>query len=126
MWAEQRQLSLAILSIDQENAFDRVSLSFLFAILERVGFGASIRVWVHLLYKGVVSKFKVNGFLTESVEQLGGVRQGCPLSPLLYILFIEPLASRLKACQAFTGLHIPGTGSLRAKVSLYADDMKLF
>ncbi len=106
-WAEQRRLSLAILSLDQEKAFDRVSLSFLFAILERVGFGAKIREWVHLLYERAVSKIKVSGFLTKPVEQLGGVRQGCPLSPLLYILFIKPLASCLRACQTFTGLHLP-------------------
>lgn len=125
-WAEQRQLALAILSLDQEKAFDRVSLPFLFAVLERVGFGARIREWVRLLYEGAVSKFKVNGFLTKPVEQLGGVRQGCPLSPPLYILSIEPLASCLRACQAFTGLHLPGAGGVRAKVSLYADDMTLF
>ncbi|KAG1928992.1 hypothetical protein F2P79_023214 [Pimephales promelas] len=125
-WAEQRNLPLAILSLDQEKAFDRVSLSFLFKVLERVGFGEGIRAWVRLLYEGAESRVRVNGFLTRSVKQLGGVRQGCPLSPLLYILFIEPLAARLRTWQRFSGLHMPGAGGRCAKVSVYADDMTLF
>lgn len=125
-WAEQRQLPLAILSLDQEKAFDRVSHSFLWSVLEKLGFGPGFRAWIRLLYSEVFSQIRVNGFYSEPVEQLGGVRQGCPLSPLCYILSLEPLISRLRLTAALTGVSLPGGGGIRAKVSAYADDMTVF
>lgn len=125
-WAEQRNLPLALLSIDQEKAFDRVSHRFLAAVLEQLNFGPGFRAWVRLLYEGAVSRVGVNGCLSEPVRQLGGVRQGCPLSPLLYILAIEPLAAALRSEPSLMGLHLPGGKGESAKVSLYADDMTLF
>lgn len=125
-WAEQRQLPLAILSLDQEKAYDRVSHSFLWSVLEKLGFGPKFRAWIQLLYNEVFSQIRVNGFYSEPVEQLGGVRQGCPLSPLCYILFLEPLISRLRLTATLTGVILPGGGGIRAKVSAYADDMTIF
>lgn len=125
-WAEQRQLSLAVLSLDQEKAFDRVSHSFLLSVLDRLGFGPEFRAWIRLLYNGAVSQIGVNGFYSEPVEQLGGVRQECPLSPLLYILSLEPLTSRFRSTAALTGISLPGGGGTRAKMSVYADDITFF
>jgi len=121
-WAEQRQLSLAILSLDKEKAFDRVSHNFLEATLERLGFGPVFRGWVKLLYSKVFSRIGINGHFSEKVEQLGGVRQGCPLSPLLYVFSLEPLLAALKTVPSFTGVHLPGGGGTCAKVAAYADD----
>ncbi len=90
-WVEQHQLPLGILSLDQVKAFDRVSHAFLMSVLERLKFGPLFRAWIRLLYTRVKSRIGVNGFYFELVEQRSGVRQGCPLSPLLYILSLEPL-----------------------------------
>ncbi|GAA6064816.1 CMP-N-acetylneuraminate-beta-galactosamide-alpha-2,3-sialyltransferase 1-like [Tachysurus ichikawai] len=49
-WAEQRQVPLALLSLDQEKAFARVSHTFLFALLEQMGFGPGFVAMVRLLY----------------------------------------------------------------------------
>lgn len=125
-WAEQRQLPLAILSLDQEKAFDRVNHAFLMSVLERLRFGPVFRAWVKLLYTRAMSRVGVNGFYSELVEQQGGVRQGCPLSPLLYILSLEPLVAALRAAPSLTGVHLPGGRGIRAKVAAYADDMTLF
>ncbi|GAA6080862.1 uncharacterized protein LOC115161469, partial [Tachysurus ichikawai] len=125
-WAEQRRVPLALLSLDQEKAFDRVSHTFLFTLLERMGFGPGFVAMVRLLYAGAVSRVIVNGHRTGLIEQCGGVRQGCLLSPLLYVLYLEPLAERLRREPTFQGLHVPGAAGIRAKVSVYADDATLF
>ncbi len=64
--------------------------------------------------------------LQERMEQLGGVRQGCPLSPLLYVLSLEPLLGALREAPSFSGVHLPGGGGIYAKVAAYADDTTLF
>lgn len=125
-WAEQRQLPLAILSLDQEKAFDRVSHPFLMSVLEHLRFGPVFRSWVALLYARAMSRIEVNGFYSKLVEQRRGVRQGCPLSPLLYILSLEPLMAALRSAPSLTGVHLPGGRGARAKVAAYADDTTLF
>ena len=102
-YADQNNIGGAIVSLDQEKAFDRVEISFLMKVLERMGFGPSFRNWIGLLYTDVHSAVSVNGFLTEFFPVTRGVRQGCPLSPLLYVLVMESLASVVRA-----DIHIDG------------------
>lgn len=125
-WVEERDLPLCILSLDQEKAFDRVNHEFLFKVLEKMNVGERFISWVKVLYNKVYSRVKINGFLSEPTEQRGGVRQGCPLSPLLYVLFIKPLAERIRNEQHIEGVHIPGGLSEQVKVSQYADDTTVF
>lgn len=53
------------------------------------------------------------------------VRQGCPLSPLLYVACIEQLAQILRRDTWIKGLDIPGTGGLTVTCVLYMDDVTL-
>ena len=71
----------AILSLDQEKAFERVDWPFLFRTLSRLGFGQPFISWVKLLYSGVRSAILVNGHTSNSFRPSRGVRQGCPVSP---------------------------------------------
>ncbi|KAJ8349256.1 hypothetical protein AAFF_G00170560 [Aldrovandia affinis] len=109
-WVEERNLPLGLVSIDQEKAFDRVQHGFLFGVLGRMGFGPRFIGWVRTLYAGAYSCVRVNGFLSGPVEQLGGVRQGCPLSPLLYVLFMEPFAELVRGTRASTVFGSRGGG----------------
>lgn len=121
-FANEFNVPAAILSLDQEKAFDRVDWSFLFLLLSRMGFGPSFISWVKLLYTDVYSAIFINGYTSRSFKPSRGVRQGCPLSPLLYVLTMEVLAVNIRANPVIKGLCLPGVVSPLPVLSLYADD----
>ena len=98
---------VAILSLDQEKAFDLVCWPFLFRILANFSLGASFISWVKLLYTNIRSAVLVNGYRSEYFWPSRGVRQGCLLSPLLYVISIEVLAVNLRSHPDIIGLQIP-------------------
>ena len=55
-----------------------------------------------------------------------GVRQGCPLSPLLYVLVSEVLSTQIRKCKEIEGFRLPGARGLQFKISQYADDATNF
>ena len=84
-------LRVVRLSLDQEKTFDRVDWPFLFATLAKMGLGDNFIRWVKILYTVVRSSVLVNGFISRPFKPSRGVRQGCPLSPLLYVFSMEVL-----------------------------------
>ena len=87
----------AVLSLDQEKAFDRVDWAFLLRTLAHMGFGPSFVSWIRLLHTNVRSAILIDAYTSESFLPSHGVRQGCPLSPLLYVISIEVLAASVRA-----------------------------
>ena len=88
--------NLAIIFLDQEKAFDRMSHKFIFKILECFGFGTYFIKWVKTIGFDTKSFVKVNGYQIFEFNIERGVRQGCPLSPLLYVLTAEALSSSMR------------------------------
>ncbi|KAI4900112.1 hypothetical protein NFI96_030424, partial [Prochilodus magdalenae] len=125
-WVGDRKVPLALVSLDQEKAFDRVDHGFLERVLMTFGFGPRFLRWLKTLYTEVGSRVSINGHLSDLVPQVSGVRQGCPLSPLLYALYIEPLAAAIRAHPGVDGLPLPGSGGKVVKLAQYADDTTLF
>ena len=121
-YANEADLPLAILSLDQEKAFDRVDWPFLQRTLSRMGFGPSFIKWVDLLYSDIRSSILINGYTSHHFKPSRGVRQGCPLSPLLYILTMEVLAVNIRAHPSITGISLPRAPAPLPVLSLYADD----
>ena len=115
----------AILSLDQEKAFDRVDWDFMLATLGKMGFGPSFVNWVSLPYTNVQSTVKVNGYLSPFFFLSRGVRQGCPLSPLLYVLVAEVFAINIRANPRIVGLLLPGSSETLSPISQYVDDTSL-
>ena len=77
--------------------------------------------WVALLYTDISSSVLVNGFISVSFSVLRSIRQGCPLSALLYVLCIELLAIGIRQDPRIRGLKLPGARE-RVRLAMYADD----
>lgn len=91
-------------------------------VLKRFGKGAKFLHWLGMLYKSPKAKLRTNGTLSDPFLLQRGTRQGCPLSPSLFALTLEPLAIRIRESCNIQGLRI---GPLEEKISLYADDALL-
>ena len=124
-YATDTNSPVAVLSLDQEKAFDRVDWSFMRSVLVSMGFGSSFVRWVKLFYTNVQSCVNVNGYLSPFFSLSRGVRQGCPLSPLLYVLVSEVLAVNIRANPRITGLSLPGAPASLSPISQYADDTSI-
>ena len=92
--------------------------------LSTMGFGPCFISWVNLFYNRVQSAVNVNGYLSPFFCLSRGVRQGCPLSPLLYALVSEVLAVNIRRNPRISGLSLPGAPPL-SPISQYADDTSL-
>ena len=122
--ANLRGDSSCIVSIDQQKAFDRVSHEWLFKVLKENNFGPNFIRWISILNNGATSKILLNKVLTSEYQLHRGVRQGDVLSPILYILTIEPLLEKIRQDISITGLHIPNKGT--QKLLAFADDTNFF
>ncbi|CAB3986639.1 Transposon TX1 uncharacterized 149 kDa [Paramuricea clavata] len=118
--ANQNHKAAAVISLDQEKAFDRVEWGYLSCVLQTMNFGPSFQKWVFLLYSNIFSCILINGETTEFFSVSRGVRQGCPLSPLLYVLVAETRASAIRADRFIDSYILPNGRSV--KLCQYADD----
>ncbi|KAL9986569.1 hypothetical protein ACROYT_G000737 [Oculina patagonica] len=86
---EKKQLPGMLLFIDFEKAFDSLEWKYLFKVLELMNFGPIFQKWIHIFYSNITSCVINNGFASDFFQLQRGVRQGCPLSGLLFVLAIE-------------------------------------
>ena len=125
-WIED-DTEAALISLDQSKAFDRVDHRFLASVLETAGFKPEFRRWISMMYHNPQAVVQVNGRRSRVFAIERSVRQGCPLSPLLYVLALEPLLRRLRDEGTSPSLRgIPFVSSLAARVSAFADDITVF
>ena len=69
------------------------------------------------------SSVMVNGYVSEKFRVTRGVRQGCPLSPYLYVITSEIMAHYFRKTNSLTGIPMAGINN---RVTKYADDTSLF
>ena len=89
-YANDTDTDLSVINLDWYKAFDLVPVDFVFKILEKLGFGDIFVGWIRTLYNGIESTVVVNNILSDFFPITRSVRQGCPLSMSLFIIFQEP------------------------------------
>jgi hypothetical protein len=117
-----------VLKLDYEKAYDRVSWKFLDEMLTFRGFGGKWRIWITKLVRGGSLAIRINEEDSSYFRPGKGLRQGDPLSPLLFNLVVDVFTRMLsKAVRQhylsglMTDLYPEGVISLQ-----YADDTLLF
>ena len=118
-YAGKNNITGAVINIDWEKAFDRVNWVFLFKILKKMKFPESTIKWIKIFYTNIQSTCLINGYFTDSFEVCRGVRQGCPLSMLLFVIFQDPLYIAMEKANNIRPIEIPGRKVLEVG---YADD----
>jgi len=111
-----------LVSLDQAKAYDRVDQDWLLRVLKAMGLPRCLVGMIQDVLPNCRSRVRINSGYSDWFKLRRGVRQGDPLSCLLFNFSIEPLAMRLR--RVVQGISVQGLRP--AKVMLYADDINLF
>ena len=121
--ANGRGSQLAIITLDASKAFDKVNWAFLFRTLEANNLGGNFVKILKLSYSRPSARLVINGEVSTPILIEKGTRQGCPLSPLLFDLYMEPLANQLRRDQGIAPFWGEGWSK---KIAIYADDLLIY
>lgn len=108
-----------LINIDFEKAFDSLDWEFMLLTLKKFNFGPSFIKWVKTLYTNISSCIINNGHTSNFFNVGRGVRQGDPMSPYLFILVVEIMASMIRKNKDIEGIRLQ---EIETKVLQYADD----
>ena len=111
-----------ILSIDTEKAFDKIQHPFPTKTFQKVGIMGTYLNMIKAIYDKSRANIMLNGKKLKEFPLRSGTRQGCPLSPLLFNIVLEVLATAIREVKEIKGTQI---GKEEVKLSLFADDMIL-
>ena len=112
----------AVLTLDAKKAFDVLEWDYLWDVLRHMGFGVNYINMIKTLYASP-SAMVLTGSICSPLFPVGrSSRQGCVLSPLLFVLSLEPLAQKVRQ-SLHTPITVHGTDHF---ISLYCDDILLY
>ena len=112
-----------IISIDAEKAFDTIQHPFLIKTLSKVGIKGAFLKIIKAIYETPTANIILTGQNLRTFPLRSGTRQGCPLSPLLFNIVLEVLATAIRQEKEIKGIKI---GKEEMKLSLFADDMIVY
>jgi exonuclease III len=115
---------IVIIKIDFEKAFDKIEHQAMLTLMEAKGFGPKWLGWMKNIFSSVTSAVLLNGNPGKTFHCKRGVRQGDPLSPLLFVLAVDFLQSMINKARSLglLSLPIPMEHNQDFPVIQYADD----
>ena len=108
--------------IDSEKAFDSVNGEIMWLALQQYGIPRKIIQIIKILYDGFKCKTSHEGELSDFIEVRNGARQGCILSPTLFLLILDRIMKRVKGLRQ---RRIQWSMKERLENLDYADDICL-
>ena len=112
-----------IISRDAEKPFDKVQRPFMIKTLSKVEIEGAFLNIIKAVYERTTANITLNGQKLKSFPLRSGTRQRCPLSPLLFNIVLEVLATAIRQEKEIEGIQI---GKEEMKLSLFADDMIVY
>ena len=116
---DEKGLTGIILQLDFEKAFDSVERNFMIATLKKMNFGENFISWIKCCYNDIYSCVMNNGFSSTWFRLFRGMRQGCALSCLLFLVCVEVMACMIRENKDIKGLIIANN---EHKLKQFADD----
>ena len=111
-----------IISINAEKAFNEIQHPCMIKTLQKMGTEGTCLNMVKAIYDKPTENVILNGEKLKAFPLRSGIRQGCPLSPLLFNIVLEVLATAIREEKVIKGIQI----RKEVKLSLFADDMVLY
>jgi hypothetical protein len=122
---QQNKVSL-LFKLDITKAFDSVSWPFLIEVMQQMGFG---QIWRDIICGLLGSSFTqvlLNGCPGNRIQNRRGLRQGNPLSPMLFILVMDVLGLLFSKAEEAGLLQLLSNRKKLHRISIYVDDVALF
>ncbi|KAE8904371.1 hypothetical protein PF003_g11658 [Phytophthora fragariae] len=125
--ADPEQADALALLLNFKKAYDSLDRNFMITVLRRHGYPEKFLRAIWSLHDGTTVLFLANGSKSRKIAVTSGIRQGCPLAPMLFILALEPLYRRVDNDAGISGVVIQSdAGRLELRVAGYADDTAVY
>ena len=124
-YVRSNNLKEILFIIDFKQAFDKINNSYITAVFKKFGFGDNFIKWLEILLKNRKSCVKNGGHISRLFEVTCGVKQGCAIAPLLYVIASEILAQNIIQDEIIKGVSYPGSNQ-EIKINQFADDTSFF
>jgi hypothetical protein len=126
-YVKSKNIPGVVLFLDFQKAFDSLNWNFIFKCLKKFGFKDEFCHWVKVIYSDAKAYVKVNGYLSKTIKLFKGIKQGCPLSALLFIICAEYLCLTINKSNAMSGILLNLSDQpCEIRCTQYADDTCIY
>ena len=94
------------LFVDLKKAYDSIPRAALWQVLKKLGVPPTMLSVIRSFHEGMVAKVRVNGELSEDILVKNGLRQGCTLAPMLFILYFSVVMSQWRSQCPEAGVNV--------------------